>query len=167
MSPSSVCLETQQSLRARRRQGEKVTGHLVRIDSSSPPRRDKEDILQTKQNTRCSSHFFHIHPGAFSKRHREELLPVFPPKWKELSTIITTFSTKSWALCTGKGNNDHVLFCGDSLILPLRLDAVTPGGMLWNVNWGGLSVTLKRQWVLTRAHKVSIHCLSVALISYR
>lgn len=89
MSPSSACLETQQSLRARRRQGEKVTGHLVRIDSSSPPRRDKEDILQTKQNTRCSSHFFHIHPGAFSKRHREELLPVFPPKWKELSTIIT------------------------------------------------------------------------------
>lgn len=91
MSPSSACLETQQSLRARRRQGEKVTGHLVRIDSSSPPQRDKEDILQTKQNTRCSSHFFHIHPGAFSKRHREELLPVFPPKWKELSTIITTF----------------------------------------------------------------------------
>lgn len=38
----------------------------------------------------CSWHFCcptpHIHPGALQRR-REEKLPVFPPKWKELSTI--------------------------------------------------------------------------------
>lgn len=60
----------------------------------------------------------HTHPRALQTR-REELLPVFPPKWKEPSTIITIFFTKRWALCTGTGNNDHVLFCGDSFILPL------------------------------------------------
>lgn len=29
----------------------------------------------------------HVHPGAL-QRCREELFPVFPPKWKELSTIM-------------------------------------------------------------------------------
>ena len=127
-------------------------------------------ISYKPNKTRAALHISFTSTLGLSRRQREELLPVFPPKWKERSTIITTFSTKSWALCTGTGNNDHVLFCGDSFTLPLRLDAATPGGTCSEMSTEEASRSLwSTSGFLTRAHKVSIHCLAVAktMLSFR
>lgn len=88
-------------------------GHPDRNDSSSSTQQNKEDILRTKHTFPPTAP--HIHPGALQQR-REELLPVFPPTWKELSTVRTIFFFNQ-KLSPDMGTN--VLFCGDSFLLPL------------------------------------------------
>lgn len=52
-------------------------------------------ISYKPNKTRAALHISFTSTLGLSRRQREELLPVFPPKWKERRTIITTFSTKS------------------------------------------------------------------------
>lgn len=72
-------------------------GHLHRTDSSSSTQQNKEDILPTKHTLPPTAP--HIHPGAL-QQWREELLPVFPPTWKEPSAVRIIFifqpNVKSW-----------------------------------------------------------------------
>lgn len=108
-----------------------------------------------------------IHPWAL-QQWREELLPVFPPKWKELSTIITFFYQKL-SLLHWHGQQWPCSFLWWLFHSSTALDAVTLWGMLWNVNWGGRLVALKHGGVLwegeadfiTQVSCVSVHCLSL------
>lgn len=94
--------------------------------------------------------FLHIHPGALQCR-REELLPVFPPKWKELSTIITIFCNQKLSPLHWHRQQWPCSALWWLIHSSTALDAVTSQDKLWNVNWGGLSVgclrgTLCKGW---------------------
>lgn len=102
---------------------------LVTNGSSAlrPVKQRAEDVLRTN-NTDFQPATLHITSTLEDCFFfREELLPVFHPRWKELDVIKTIFflflktkiGKKSEVLCPGIGSNDCVLPGGDFIILPL------------------------------------------------
>lgn len=139
---ASVWKRTRKSVWMTRRKG-----HLHRTDSSSSTQQNKEDILPTKHTLPPTAP--HIHPGALQQR-REELLPVFPPTWKEPSAVRIIFifqpNVKSW----------HGHQC--SFFLWWFTHFSTASDALWNVNRnkGGTPV---QRWILQGRHKPEAQCM--------